>query len=233
MNKDNIWDRMKWYESNYDTRLLKRTPVIIRLDGRAFHTFTRWCEKPFDNKLIDAFNSSVKSILENIQWWKLAYHQSDEVSILITDYDTIDTQWYFDYRVNKINSIVAANMSNAFNVFYDNGWKMALFDCRCFNVPEDDIANYFLWRQKDRVRNSLQMLSRSYFSTKELHWKNRSDMHEMLHSVWVNWSDLDWRLKNWTYFTKWWEEYDIMPTFESINTLVTESLKYGRQEKNI
>lgn len=231
MKKDNLWDRMKAYESNYDFKLLKRVPVIIRLDWRAFHTFTKWCKKPFDIYLISAFHAAIKSILKDIQWRNIAYHQSDEVSILITDYDTLETQWFFDYRVNKINSVVASVMSNAFNSYY-NWDRFAEFDCRCFNIPEDDVANYFLRRQKDRARNSLQMFARSYYSTKELQWKKTADLHEMIFKKWDNRNNLMPLFKNWTYFTKNWEVSDIVPTYNNINDLIQSCFKDEDQQQD-
>lgn len=215
---DNMWDRMKWYESVSDMRLTKRVPVIIRIDWRAFHTFTRKCKKPFDQNIIDAFVLATEKISKDIMWFKIAYTQSDEVSILITDYDTIQSESFFGYRISKINSVVASMFTNYFNEIYvwdDN----AVFDCRCFNIPESDIANYFLWRQKDWEKNSIQMYARSMYTTKELYKKKLSDLHDMLYQKWCNWATLDEQLKNWSYITKKWNRY-IRPDFQCVSDLL-------------
>lgn len=223
-NKDSLWNRMKSYEVISDFRLLRKIPVILRIDGRAFHTFTRWFEKPFDQWLIDWLVESTISTCKEIQWFKLAYCQSDEISILLTDFETHDTQAFFDYRINKINSIVAAKFSNAFNVFFDRWGAMAEFDCRCFNLPIEDVPNYFLWRAKDWERNSLQMLARSEFSAKQLHGKKRADMHEMLFQKWINRANLHPQLKNWTYITKSMDLEFVEPTYENILSCVNKQL---------
>ena len=89
MKKDSLGDRMKsHYENIPKTRLTRREPVIIRIDGKAFHTFTRGFQRPFDNILIESMQETMKYLCENIQGCKLGYYQSDEISLLITDYET-------------------------------------------------------------------------------------------------------------------------------------------------
>ena len=111
-----IMQRMKDnYESRSHTFLTRRTPVIIRLDGKAFHTYTRNLEKPFDEGLIEDMQLTAKYLCENIQGAKCAYVQSDEISILLTDYDKLDTKAWFDYNVQKMCSISASLATGKFN----------------------------------------------------------------------------------------------------------------------
>lgn len=196
MNKDSIGNRMK---TNYEHRqrfyLTRRTPVIIRLDGKAFHTLTRHCEKPFDDHFTQSMDQTAFYLCKNIQGAKVAYVQSDEISILLTDFDKLTTEAWFDYNLQKVTSISAAMASVYFSSIF-SCTHMALFDSRAFNIPKEEVSNYFVWRQQDWVRNSLQMLAQSHFSHKQLHNKNQADMHEMLHEKGINWAGLPNRYKN-------------------------------------
>jgi len=215
MKKDSIGNRMKDnYESRSRYKLIRRMPVIIRLDGKAFHTLTRNCDKPFDEDLSMIMKDGMKFLLENIQGAKIGYKQSDEISILLTDYDTLMTDAWFDNNIQKICSVSASMISAHINSEWDFdfktedefgkiglGWKfnsnkLWLFDSRCFNIPKEEVNNYFVWRQQDWIRNSLQMLARSYYSHKQLHNKNSADIHEMLYNKGVNWADLEGKWKN-------------------------------------
>lgn len=135
-------------------------------------------------------------LCKNIQGAKFAERHSDEISILVTDYDNINTDAYFDYEIQKICSIVASMASTFFSktlVSYEllqNSESWPIFDARCFNVPEAEIENYLWWRMRDAVRNSIGMLARSLFSHKELIGKNQNEMQEMMFSKHgVNWND--------------------------------------------
>ena len=109
MKKDGLGDRMKSnYENRSKTSLLRRTPVIIRLDGKAFHTFTRGLQKPYDTILMKAIQETMLYLCENIQGCKIGYTQSDEITLLITDYDTLTTDAWFDYEVQKLCSVSAS-----------------------------------------------------------------------------------------------------------------------------
>jgi tRNA(His) guanylyltransferase len=187
MVKDPIGERFKRYELTSDQLLVRRTPVICRVDGRAFHTLTRSCEKPFDERFADSMLVTAQALCKEIQGCKMGYWQSDEISLLICDYDKITTDAWFDYRLQKMCSIAASLASVTFSKRFE---RTGLFDARFFNVPESDVANYFLWRQKDAERNSLQMLAQSHFSPKQLHGKKAPDLHEMLHGIDRNWNDL-------------------------------------------
>ena len=218
-------DRIKRYESASHQELTIRLPVMIRLDGRAFHTYTRGMDKPFDANIMNAMVSSALIVAKEMQGFKAAYIQSDEASFVITDYDTTETQGWFDYDLQKIVSISAAVMSIEFNEQMDNG-KKAVFDSRAFNVPVDDVANAFLWRAKDWERNSLQMYARSVFSSKQLHGKKRADIHEMLHQAGLNWAtDLTEQEKNGTFIIRADGGYslrdNIQPRFHEIDEILS------------
>ena len=115
MKNDSLGDRMKKYEGVPKTTLMRRNPVIIRIDGKAFHTFTRGFQRPFDNILIESMQETMKYLCENIQGCKLGYCQSDEISLLLTDYENINTAAWFDYEVQKMCSIAASMATLAFN----------------------------------------------------------------------------------------------------------------------
>lgn len=184
---DSLGDRMKRYEG--DNSLLHRTPVVIRVDGRAFHTFAR---RAFGRHYSVGFVRSMTVVAEKVaaemQGCKFAFGQSDEISFLLTDYTTIRTQAWFDYDLSKVVSISAAAASAYASQEFG---EPVMFDSRAFNVPQDDVCNYFLWRQQDATRNAIQMLGREHFSHREMHKKNTSQIQEM---VWqkagVNFNDL-------------------------------------------
>lgn len=201
MNKDSIGNRMKEnYENRYRSSLTRRTPVIMRLDGRAFHTLTRGCFRPFDVRFSEVMINTASILCAGIQGAKCAYIQSDEISILITDFDKLTTEAWFDYNIQKMTSVSAGMASSYFTV----AWRKEglspgaypVFDSRVFNVPSEEVCNYFIWRQQDWIRNSLQMLCQSYFSPKQLHGKNQAAMHEMLYSIGTNWANLSDKWKN-------------------------------------
>ena len=176
-----------------------------------------------------AMVQATASVADEMQGFKIAYAQSDESSFLLTDYDTIETQGWFGYSLPKIVSISAALMSAHFNDHIGMAGPRAIFDARAFNVPPDEIANYFLWRAKDWERNSISMYAQAFFSHKELHGKNRSDMHEMLHDIGKNWADLREDVKNGTFVLKG-ENGEIQvvssvrPTFEAIDGIIRSTM---------
>lgn len=198
MKKDSLGDRIK---SNYEDRqrfyLTRRTPVIMRLDGKAFHTVTKKAEKPYDVTIINAMQATALKLLQEIQGAKCAYIQSDEISILITDFDTLQTEAWFDYNLNKMVSISSAIASVEFSKLFG---KSIYFDSRVFNIPKEEVTNYFRWRYLDWVRNSIQMLAQSLYSQKQLHGKNTSILQDMCMDKGINWSKLDPIYKNGTFY---------------------------------
>ena len=131
---DDLGTRMKdFYEGIPKTKLMRRTPVIIRIDGKAFHTFTRGFKRPFDEILIKTMQETTKYLCENIQGCVLGYTQSDEISLVLVDYQRFETSAWFDYEIQKMCSIAASMTTMAFNrIFvknvkeYDMEWKCGL-----------------------------------------------------------------------------------------------------------
>lgn len=214
-----LGDRMKEYENVYRVCLTKKLPVIIRLDGRAFHTFTRGMKKPFDNVLMKSMQNTMKYLCENIQGCIFGYTQSDEITLVLTDYATIDTDAWFGYNIQKMVSVSASMATLEFNrVFsklseqltkdYFGVWNTtdderkycklikkaacngAMFDARVFTLPKDEVCNCLIWRQQDATRNSIESAGQSQFSHKELHKKTCNQIQEMLFSEkGINWND--------------------------------------------
>lgn len=213
--RDDLGTRMKtFYENIPKTKLMRRTPVAIRIDGKAFHTFTRGFEKPFDSILIKTMQETTKYLCENIQGCILGYTQSDEITLILIDYRKLTTSAWFDYEVQKMCSIAASMATMAFNKFfyqnaivnYANIAKMdtpdycailekaaekgAMFDARCFNIPKEEVTNLIYWRQLDAARNSVQMVGQANFSHNELQDKTCSDIQDMLMlQKGINWND--------------------------------------------
>lgn len=196
MSADSLGDRMKTYEDAYRISLPIRLPVIIRIDGKAFHTYTRDCKRPVDPGLVDCMNETTKYLCKNVQGCQAAYVQSDEISLLLTNYQTLDTQSWFDNNLQKMASI-SAGMASA--IFTDNSWRIwgydgndrkpAFFDARVWVLPKEEVVNYFLWRQQDATRNSVQMLARTLYSHKECENRNNSELQEMIFQKGINWND--------------------------------------------
>ena len=223
---DELGTRMKeFYEGAPKTRLVRRMPVAIRLDGKAFHTFTRGFEKPFDEVLGKSMRETMKYLCENIQGCVFGYTQSDEITLILQDYKELTTDAWFDYEVQKLCSISASMATMAFNKFFaknvdnylfDTGElgnvpeelsdigktymkaikKGAMFDARCFNIPKEEVCNLIYWRQLDATRNSIQMVGQANFSHKELQNKSCNMIQEMLFAEkGINWNDYPTYLK--------------------------------------
>lgn len=201
MSQDSLGDRMKSYEGCYRTHLPIRMPVILRIDGKAFHTYTKGCKRPVDQGLVDCMNDTAIELCKKVQGCQLAYVQSDEISLLVTNYQDVDTQSWFDNNLQKMVSISAATASvtfslNSWKIFappgsheLDSWMKPAYFDSRAFVMPKEDVNNYFLWRQQDATRNSVQMLARTLYSHKELNNKGNSELQNMCWAKGINWND--------------------------------------------
>lgn len=225
MGFDSLGDRMKNYENAYRLYLPRRLPVIIRVDGRAFHTFTKGFQKPFDDVFARAMRETALILCKEISGAKMAYVQSDEISVLVTNNDTIDTQPWFDNNLQKLVSLSSSiatfsfikAFQNAFNEWgrenlpdWDEGGTNeyvdpmflertriynhacqsgAAFDARAFILPPDEVCNYFIWRQQDATRNSIQMVAQSLYSHKELQGKNCDELQEMIFQKGINWNN--------------------------------------------
>lgn len=149
---DALGDRMKGYENAYRTKLPKRLPVLLRIDGKSFHTYTKGFKRPFDEDLASAMWETTKYLCENIQGAKIGYTQSDEISLLLTNYEKTTTDSWFDNNLQKMASVAASIATARFNEVMRAKYpekELALFDARVFVVPHDEVNNCFLWRQQD------------------------------------------------------------------------------------
>ena len=216
--KDSLGNRMK---SNYENvtkyKLPKRTYTIIRIDGKAFHTYTKGMTRPFDLEFINDMDETAKYLCENVQGAKLAFVQSDEISLVLTDFDKINTDTYYDGTVQKIASIAASMTTAKFNqlrfmkcfkeepdipelqtslVQQTYLPKLAMFDSRVFTIPtKTEVINYIIWRQQDTTRNSIQSVAQSLYSHKELHGKGSLELQDMIFDKGINWDNYDSKLK--------------------------------------
>lgn len=183
-----LGDRMKrQYEDRTRYFLPRRTFTIVRVDGKAFHSYTRHCERPFDVRLMEDMDLTALALCRDIQGAQLAYVQSDEISVLLTDFATITTDAWFDGNLQKIVSIAASVATVEFNALRLAEGR-ALFDARAFTIPDrTEAMNYLIWRQQDATRNSLQMAAQAVYSHREMHGRSTKDMHEMLHAKGINW----------------------------------------------
>lgn len=192
--------RMKEYEKVSDVKLIKRMPVIVRIDGKAFHTFTRGFDKPYDYRLSLLMKDLAEYLLKNVQNCVLAYTQSDEVSLVLNDYKTLETDALFDNRVQKIVSVIASQATARFNEafyktfasdekFFGKLFKVN-FDCRAFNISSDELENYLLWRQRDCKRNTISSYGRYFLTHRAIQGKNSSQIIEMLKEKGVDIEDI-------------------------------------------
>lgn len=220
MTKDSLGDRMKKYEGTTKLQLLGRTPVIIRIDGKAFHTFSKRITRfdpamkesntPFSAAMHKIMVETTRELVDSIQNCVLGYTQSDEISLLLRDWDTHDTQQWFGGVHQKMVSVSASVATAAFNfhasiIGFHQGTiaDMAQFDSRVYNIPKEEVTNYFIWRQQDASRNSVQMLGHHHFSQKQMHGKNNSEVQDMLMlEKGINWNDIKTWMKRGTCVTR-------------------------------
>lgn len=210
---DELGKRMKtFYEGISQTKLMRRTPVAIRIDGKAFHTFTRGFARPYDQVLRNAMNNTMKYLCEHIQGCVCGYCQSDEITLILVDYKHLNSDAWFDYEVQKLCSISASMATMTFNKAFDDEigkgtWRqygdeslhnylssrsLAMFDARCFNIPREEVTNLIYWRQLDATRNSIQLAGQNYFSHSQLQNKSCNEIQEMLFiEKGINWNDYD------------------------------------------
>jgi tRNA(His) 5'-end guanylyltransferase len=200
----NLGNRMKEYEKQFSLKLDSNLPIIVRIDGKTFHTFTRKMQKPFDNLLSAAMQETTRFLCETFNC-DLGYTQSDEISLLwLTPNKLI-----FDGKMAKYNSVLASYTTAFFNA-YSNWHKLAFFDCRVFNLPDfAETKNYFIWRERDAIKNSITLAASSYYSHKELLNKDSQDKLEMLQDKQVNfYSDYPkWFIRG-SYFKRVNEEFE-------------------------
>jgi len=196
---DALGDRMKMYEGQPRSSLVPRMPTLVRIDGKAFHSYTRGLPS-FDPNLLEAMNQTAITLCKELQTVQFAFVQSDEISLLLHPYKKYGTQAWFDNSIQKMVSVSASIAAATFTLLSPTLWgpgiyKPAYFDSRVWVVPEVEVVNYFLWRQQDWTRNSVQMMARQHYSQKQTHKKNNSELQEMIHQAGENWNDLPTHLK--------------------------------------
>jgi len=181
--KDPYGDRMKAYELVTRLTLPRRTYTIVRVDGRAFHTYLRGAEKPFDAGVMDAMQEVAKELCMQISGARFAFQQSDEVSVLLTDLEPKTEPW-FDGQVQKISSVAASIATMAFNRHhpgFHGPERSAQFDGRVYTIPDrTEVINYFRWRQEDAIRNAVSMAAQANFPHKSLHGLDAAQLQEKL-----------------------------------------------------
>lgn len=198
------------YEFRYRYYLPRRSYAIIRIDQKAGHTYTRGLKKPFDEGYIKSFDAAAQALVKEVQGARFAYVQSDECSVLLTDFDTVDTEAWFDNNIQKIVSVSASIFTAEFNrarfsynigvprsiwvdedesaEYYDTEEvkqflkPIGYFDSRVFQIPDrEEVGNYFWWRCQDCFKNCISSYAQSVFSHKELHGKTTEERIQMLH----------------------------------------------------
>ena len=200
-------ERMKRYEAVSDNLLPIRVPVIIRLDGWHFKSFTKGLEKPFDLVFRETMVETMLYLCKELPGVAFGYTQSDEISLILCDYQSLETEPWFDSRLNKLLSIPAGMAAVKFNsvfkyisnsvldeakrTIYEKKYDTAIFDARAFVVPENDVVNCIYWRQKDGIRNSIENVGQTYINKKKLHKKNNTEIIEMLKEKDIIWDDYD------------------------------------------
>ena len=199
----------EFYENRAKHYLTRKMPVMIRIDGKAFHSFTKGFSRPYDEVFHNAMNATLLYLCKNIQGCKFGYTQSDEISLVLTDLDTLTTDGWFDYGVQKMCSVAASmatlEFNRRFNEMAFEWWaahskeadfdetkgniykayikakdKGAMFDARVFSIPEEEVVNCFIWREQDATRNAIQMLGQTHFSHKQLEGRSCNDIQDML-----------------------------------------------------
>lgn len=208
---DALGQRMKKYEAVSKSALMTRTPVAIRVDGKAFHTFTKQLVKPFDHVFMNSMIQTMEAMCADMQNCIFGYVQSDEITFILKDYEQLNTAAWFDYEVQKLCSVSASMATFYFNKFFrENAERLiranpndsysltlakcidapAMFDARCFNIPKEEVVNLIYWRQLDAVRNSIQACGQATYSHKQLHKASCEVIKEMLRQEGIPWENL-------------------------------------------
>lgn len=221
MKNDSLGDRMKGYENVTRNKLMRRGYTIIRIDGKAFHSYTKGLIRPFDDGLIQDMNNTAIYLCKNIMGVKLGYVQSDEISLILTDFDNLNTEAWFDNNIQKMASVADSMATAKFNhlrtiriiknstTSENDGLltihphqkdimeiKLAEFDARVFQVPNrEEVINYLIWRQQDAIRNSISSVAQSLYSHKELYNVNTNQMQELIFQKGINWNNYKTREK--------------------------------------
>lgn len=188
---------MKEYEAATRLVLPRRTYTVVRVDGRAFHTFLRHASKPWDEDVVQIMQKTAQRLCKALDGAVLGYTQSDEISVILQDFENNGTQAWFGGVVQKMASIAAASATAFFTQEYqhyfdlDEDGTLPVFDARVFTIPDVvEVANYLVWRQRDAVRNSILGLGVHEFKHKSIQGVGTYGMLEML----KNGRGIDWEV---------------------------------------
>ena len=204
---DALGDRMKLYEmAEAGRRFMPLLPIMARVDGRAFHSFTKGLKRPFDPLMTRGMIETAMALAEDTGAC-MVYTQSDEISLAWHSTDP-ESQVWFDGRICKMTSQLAALATLHFYRFVTQhmswyAFKKPTFDARCWQVPNRaEGANVFLWREWDAVKNSVSMAASTYYSPTELHGKNGPEKQDMLRAKDIDWNDYPVSFKRGTYIQR-------------------------------
>lgn len=199
---------MKDYEKAYNIVLPRRLPIIIRVDGKAFHTLLRGIKEPFSEYVKDPIDYAAIGLMEHIQGAVFAYAQSDEINVLVINYSSLEYSPWFNNELQKIASVSSSIVTSYFTKTFSPDWmNPPLFDSRAFIIPKEEVCNYFIWRQQDWTRNSVQTLARTLYSQNQLNDKNNEELQEMIFQKGFNWNDLEtWKKRGRCFYT---EKYNV------------------------
>lgn len=213
-----LGDRMKLYEGlESRRRFMPRLPILARLDGRCFSSFTKGLARPYDERLSRLMVDTTRHLVEESSGATLGYTQSDEITLVFIPPSRGEV--FFDGRVQKLTSTLAAMASVYFNrhlPFKQD--HLPTFDCRTWQVPDlAEAANCLLWRERDATKNSITMAARCYYSDTALFGKKGDEKQDMLFAKGVNWNDYPAFFKRGTYIVR--RRVDAPFTAEEIATL--------------
>jgi tRNA(His) 5'-end guanylyltransferase len=216
--EDNFGDRMKMLEGTEAARrFIPLLPVCARLDGKAFHTWTADLERPYDARLSQIMEE-VTAFLVKETCALVGYTQSDEISLVFYS-DNYDAKIFFDGRIHKMTSVLAAMTAAKFNELAASlprpegkPRRLAFFDCRVWQAPTlEEAANVLVWREMDATRNSVSCAAQSVYERKNLMGVKTSDLHEMLHDKGINWNDYPDFFKRGSYYARRRAEKEMTP----------------------
>lgn len=248
-------DRMKQYEEVYDIKLMRRCPIILRCDGRAFSKLTKKLNKP-NIPFMEIMANTAYNVAKDLETCVFAYSQSDEISFLLKNDQSKLSQPLFDNRLQKMISIVASEATYHFNKLSTLNLGKATFDCRAFSLPSlQEVVNCFIFRQRDCIRNSISTIADSElsnkFGTKErmklLHGKDTKQRIQLLYDqcgkdIWKDFNNA--YLKGVAIYKKeevcsnkhgeftrnrWFMDYNIME-FEKDSSIIIKAYDYYKEE---
>jgi tRNA(His) guanylyltransferase len=192
--QETLGDKMKAAEAVYRSVIPAKTYAVIRLDGKAFHTYTRGLARPYDLSFMADMDTVSVQMCKLLSTARFAYVQSDEISVLLTDWSKDkDTQQFYGGQVQKIVSVAASTASAVLNTIRPpkDLSHVGAFDARIFTLDTaDEVRDYFSWRQQDAIKNSVSMAASTHFSPRQLSGVNTSDRRAMLESINQPWDSL-------------------------------------------